>query len=655
MKTIATTVLCFLIGTPPIAAADFLRGDANRDGHVSVADGYALLAYLFRDGSGRDCLDALDANDDGSVNLVDAIGVLTYGTAAAPPPCPPFPDPGEDPTDDELACDDFAIEDRSVEDPTARLEILGGTVDDSRVELVVGLASSFPLGAFWGRWSIEGGVIANGYSGDGVETHNGTADNPPTMLETQVAGGQLHLAVVTHFMESDPIEPGELRDVLSFSLCLDEDADPGSYAMTFDAGELVVAETSETIALPPSTFELTVMESPTAGCPSRRDATFESCASPAPNPNPNPGDCDGVEPPPLGADVPFRRGDVNADGELSISDALALRRWLFLCEAGPPCRDTADVNDDGVVNLVDTIYILGSLFLDGAPPSEPAFEPGIDPTADGLPCAEYVVVPPVESGDVVEIGTVSATPGELIEIPVYVTNSVPVEAFQVLMRFDPDTVRPVAEVGIDVPAMGFENTVYEDRAEESAVLYSMITRMTGQGGDDVLSASFIPSLIHEGFETPPGERQPVFTIRVVVSDDAEPGTTVELVPLAEPFGPYDLRTELTHAGESRFVTTLPRVLPGRVEIVGDVIILRGDSNDDENVDIADGIYTLDYLFRRGNAPRCLDAADVDDDGVVNVSDAVNLFGTLFLGTDRIAPPYPHRGRDPTPDSLGCGR
>ncbi|MBI4607255.1 MAG: hypothetical protein HY721_35265, partial [Planctomycetes bacterium] len=57
---------------------------------------------------------------------------------------------------------------------------------------------------------------------------------------------------------------------------------------------------------------------------------------------------------------------------------------------------------------------------------------------------------------------------------------------------------------------------------------------------------------------------------------------------------------------------------------------------------------LGYLFLGRDAPGCLDAADADDSGVLELTDAVFLFSHLFLGGP--APPAPGAeacGPDPT--------
>ena len=53
--------------------------------------------------------------------------------------------------------------------------------------------------------------------------------------------------------------------------------------------------------------------------------------------------------------------------------------------------------------------------------------------------------------------------------------------------------------------------------------------------------------------------------------------------------------------------------------------------------------------------RCMEAADVNDDGAVQIDDAVLLLTTLFIGGAEPAAPYPYPGADPegSPSSLGC--
>ncbi len=85
--------------------ADFLRGDANADDEINLSDAVSILQYLFQGGVEPDCEDAADADDDGEIVLTDAVYVLGFLFAQGAPPPPPYPEPGTDPTDDELTCE----------------------------------------------------------------------------------------------------------------------------------------------------------------------------------------------------------------------------------------------------------------------------------------------------------------------------------------------------------------------------------------------------------------------------------------------------------------------------------------------------------------------------------------------------------------------
>ncbi len=103
------TTVVLLVAASPLAGDDlFMRGNANGDGAVDIADAIYTLCFLF--GPADDpcneprCLDALDANDSGAIDIADAVYVLGYLFARAPAPPAPFPGVGSDPTPDDLTC-----------------------------------------------------------------------------------------------------------------------------------------------------------------------------------------------------------------------------------------------------------------------------------------------------------------------------------------------------------------------------------------------------------------------------------------------------------------------------------------------------------------------------------------------------------------------
>ncbi len=83
----------------------FIRGDSNCDGKVDVTDPAFLLNYLFAFEPPPACLDAVDANDNGVVNVADVVAIWNLLGFGGPPIPPPYPEPGYDPTEDDLTCE----------------------------------------------------------------------------------------------------------------------------------------------------------------------------------------------------------------------------------------------------------------------------------------------------------------------------------------------------------------------------------------------------------------------------------------------------------------------------------------------------------------------------------------------------------------------
>jgi PKD repeat protein len=82
----------------------FLRGDANQDGAVDIADAVAILGYLFSGAGDGGCLSSIDSNDDASTDVADAVTVLVHLFSGGGPLPAPFPGCGVDPSPDSLDC-----------------------------------------------------------------------------------------------------------------------------------------------------------------------------------------------------------------------------------------------------------------------------------------------------------------------------------------------------------------------------------------------------------------------------------------------------------------------------------------------------------------------------------------------------------------------
>ncbi|HZN60318.1 MAG TPA: choice-of-anchor J domain-containing protein, partial [Planctomycetota bacterium] len=92
------------------------------------------------------------------------------------------------------------------------------------------------------------------------------------------------------------------------------------------------------------------------------------------------------------------------------------------------------------------------------------------------------------------------------------------------------------------------------------------------------------------------------------------------------------------------------------ETVGLPRFHRGDADDNGQLQLTDAIRILGRLFLGQGTISCEDAADSDDSGSLQLTDAIRILGVLFLGQGEIPPPGGPPaacGVDPGEDALGC--
>ena len=86
---------------------EFIRGDADSDGTLNLTDAVFALSFLFLGGTVPICEDAADVDDLGSVELTDAVYLLNHLFLGGAAPPAPYPEAGQDPTEDALGCRGF--------------------------------------------------------------------------------------------------------------------------------------------------------------------------------------------------------------------------------------------------------------------------------------------------------------------------------------------------------------------------------------------------------------------------------------------------------------------------------------------------------------------------------------------------------------------
>src|SRR5262249_51916364 len=146
-------------------------------------------------------------------------------------------------------------------------------------------------------------------------------------------------------------------------------------------------------------------------------------------------------------------------------------------------------------------------------------------------------------------------PGEIAKLPIHLTASVPVDAIQIVLSYDPGVLEPI----LDVDGISFEST-YMERFELPFGILS------AQPEYHVLVAAIAGNLVLPGSTVEPGDDILVAWINVRVKPDAVPGEiSLELTngPDDQGVGPYRLRNEITYKGAARFVSSVPMIVGGR--------------------------------------------------------------------------------------------
>ena len=87
----------------------------------------------------------------------------------------------------------------------------------------------------------------------------------------------------------------------------------------------------------------------------------------------------------------FIRGDTNADGSVTVTDAVVLFGELFGSIPVGPCPRSGDLNNDGLRNISDVITLLMSLLSDG--PAFIAPYPNCGTAISGLTCNPTPICP----------------------------------------------------------------------------------------------------------------------------------------------------------------------------------------------------------------------------------------------------------------------
>ncbi len=326
-----------------------------------------------------------------------------------------------------------------------------------------------------------------------------------------------------------------------------------------------------------------------------------------------------VDPPP----GTFVRGDVDEDGSVTVGDETPLLDLLFAGSAlpldcsGAALLEVADANDNEWVTIADYLTVR-SANVAGSTLPEPGVGCGFDPDDD---VAGFDVVDPsfrLAAGEVFIDDSAGPTDRKVF-LPVSVDVATAITGFTVVLEYDPTLVTPFDPI-VDpqdpfTPTAGTSSYL----VEPGRLLVAAWSTNDGE-------------LL---FDADPGVFQLVGEIAFNLVD----GAVFQIAGWNSETSLGGLTYRATIVDGS-FTDHHPELL------AGDGQFARGDANNDSSVDIADPVFTLDYLFVAGPNFACFDAADANNDGQVNIADAIYTLSFLFVpGSPPPPTPYPGCGED----------
>jgi len=267
--------LISLADPPRLAAADFLRGDVNGDGVVSMADAQTMVNFFWlghTSPSPADCPASWDADGDGTIGhyeqnpdfvVGDLVYLLSYFVLQGMNP-PPAPFPTVGPPDPALGerCDSYGGE-SPLPDPEAELKVLDAVVEgrtDGTAFINVLYSSSSTLGGLSGTIHDEAGVFFQEMSKTATPYPlpcewgaKGWADDMEGAYARNifVDRGTLQFGLLTsadpEYMSHDPLLPGKDVPLFTARLCLVPGTPPGDYPLTLTIGGFAELESGRAI------------------------------------------------------------------------------------------------------------------------------------------------------------------------------------------------------------------------------------------------------------------------------------------------------------------------------------------------------------------------------------------------------------------------
>jgi hypothetical protein len=280
-----------------------------------------------------------------------------------------------------------------------------------------------------------------------------------------------------------------------------------------------------------------------------------------------------------------------------------------------------------------------------------AWEIGAHPAAAGGGPAAVGGVPRIE----LSLSEARGAPGELVTLDLSLYTEAELQSLSIALNFDEAALlfreaRPLAAEFDAAPAVLSPDSSFDNADDEPG----------DQTSEGWVHIELVPTLDEAPLAMAGEERsvilQLVFRIRLVAPQGFSAVHFAEIGPVVREGVGVPARTLARVAAEDGVVE---RVLAAEEVDDGGVIVegvigevgffLRGDANMDCERDLSDPILVLHYLFLGDSRLDCEDAADSDDNAVLELSDPIYALNWLFNRGPPFPPPAERLAEDPTRD------
>jgi hypothetical protein len=223
-------------------------------------------------------------------------------------------------------------------------------------------------------------------------------------------------------------------------------------------------------------------------------------------------------------------------------------------------------------------------------------------------------------------------------VTVMIDSEVAIQGGELGLAYDPQTIVPVGVMSAaDLPpsaAVRFDPDPTISCPPETGVAAGFSLGWINSINKDVLTEPGRHALLQICFDLPLGAYR----------GDSYPLQFVSCLGVAE----SPVRNVVRDStGKSLFVAARD----GEVSVPGKPIFRRGDANEDGRLDLSDAVVNFHCLFLGDFCAACRDEMDVNDDEKLDITDGIYLLNWRFLAGPEPPPPFPGCGPDETQGNL----